>query len=57
MKSVADQLRRDLATQVQAMSVDGRFELVARLAELKLWAAAPDPVAYLIVPDTFSVSM
>ncbi len=38
MKSVADRLRRDLAAQVQAMSIDQRFELTGRLAEHDLAA-------------------
>lgn len=33
MKSVADDLRHDLAARVKAMSVDERFDLIARLAE------------------------
>jgi hypothetical protein len=34
MKStMADELRRELADEVKAMSVDERFELVARLAQ------------------------
>ncbi len=38
MKSVADQLRHELAVAVKAMSVDERFELIDRLAEEDLAA-------------------
>lgn len=38
MKSVADQLRRDLAVQIEAMSIDERFDLVDKLAEQDLSA-------------------
>jgi hypothetical protein len=38
VKSVADQLRRDLAAQVRALSIDERFEMIARLAEEDLAA-------------------
>lgn len=38
MRSIADELRRELADEVSAMSLDQRFALVARLAQEDLAA-------------------